>query len=350
MPGRAITQVCPQCQMPLVLPASFAGRKIPCTRCGSEVLVREAPVAGEPTPTAKVTNPPATTSVPAMPPQVATRWAMEEPPEVAPPVPRPDPKPPHLQASGAKVATNSKRTEKPVESEAEEEETEEPPQPRSPLVVGCLLLSMLSMAATAVLAVVLLVVWIAQFNGTRVATPEPETPLQRRALDKRLYTNAAKKSALYSGVLVRIDRAEVGKVRYRSKGEILETSTPYYLMITLNVKNKSRAEPFEYQSWYSYEFQDEGEEQGEKMELIDENGRDLPFFPIPGAENVERHLSSSSLLPPGDDTYDTLVFKLDSDYLDQPIPDLYLTLPLAAVADRGEFRFLIPGSMVQRRD
>jgi hypothetical protein len=206
--------------------------------------------------------------------------------------------------------------------------------------------------SSAVVGVVLLAGWLIRQQGnanTESADGGPSGTSRRAPIDKREYTNASRKSVARSGALVRIDDVAVGKVHYRSKGEIMETATPNYLMITLNVKNKSRTEPVEYQSWYSYEFEDE-EEGPQRVELVDDNGVELELFPIPGADNVERHFRSDYSLPLDDDVYDTLVFQLPDDYLDNPVPPLYLKLPAAAIGDKGHFRFHIPGTMIERRD
>ena len=320
--ARAITQVCSQCQMPLVLPASFAGKTVPCSRCGHAVLV----AGGEASPETVVLPP------------------------AAQPIPRPPvPRPPHLER---KESAGSLMM--PVEAEAAEADLaeEEAPQPRSCFLTGCLMVGIASLALSAVLGVALLSVWLVQRwpAATDGGEGQPAAGSPRALkINKREYRDASRRAITHAGVTVRIDRAAVGRVDYRSKGEILQTATPNYLIVNVNVKNKSRAEPVEYQSWYDNEFEnDTGERQD--VHLVDENGVELKLFRVPGAENVERHGLSSAQLPPGDDLTDSLVFKLPEDYLDEPIPPLYLKLPVAAVGDTGDYHFLIPGLMVVRRD
>jgi hypothetical protein len=65
---------------------------------------------------------------------------------------------------------------------------------------------------------------------------------------------------------------------------------------------------------------------------------------------VERHSKSEAELPLGDDITDSLVFKLPDGYIEEPIPALYLKLPVAAVGDRGFYRLHIPITMIVRRD
>jgi hypothetical protein len=168
-------------------------------------------------------------------------------------------------------------------------------------------------------------------------------------LDRRDFTDASRKTATHSGIVVKINEVEIGKARFRSKGMNQETATPNYLMITFNVKNKSRAEPVEYMSWYSYKFEDD-EAGAQVVQLTDENGVELDVFPIPGAERVETHGPSNMRLPQGDDANDTLVFQLPDGYADEPIPGLFLQLPAAGVGIPGYFRFYIPAEMVKRRE
>src|SRR5215207_5480611 len=107
MPPRAITQVCPQCEMPLVLPASFAGKTIACSRCGHAVLVSDptaaAPVAGDAEP-------------------------------------------------------------------AEKDEPDEAPRKRSCLVSGCLTLVVAALSVAAVVGVALLTVYLVQLKQTATLT------------------------------------------------------------------------------------------------------------------------------------------------------------------------------------
>jgi hypothetical protein len=232
-----------------------------------------------------------------------------------------------------------------------EDDIAEAPAGRSCLATALLLFMLVALASTAVVGVVLLVGWAGRQgkNGHATNAEDGGPPVQRLLINKREYTNASRKSVARSGVLVRIDDVAVGKVNYRSKGEILQTATPNYLMITLNVKNKSRTEPVQYQSWYSYEFKDEAKGP-QTVELPDEDGKRLDLFPIPGADTVERHIRSDITLPFDDEIYDTLVFKLPDDYLDNPVPPLYLKLPAAAIGDEGNYQFHIPGTMIERRD
>lgn len=285
MPPRAITQICPQCQMPLVLPASFAGKTVPCSRCGHAVLVSAAE------------TPP--------------------PPSVIPP---------HLEQLATKAS--------PVV--VEQDVDLEPAPRRSCLFTGCMTIAVATLALAGAVGVALLTVY---FIGSR-QPPVTVDPKPDMTLNKRDYTDASRRSKSIDGVTVRVDKVQVGKVDYRSKGEILQTATPHYLIVNVNVKNKDRDEPVEYRSWY-----DEPE-----VELLDENGRGWKRFPVPGADKVELHVKSRVELPLADDITDSLIFKLPEEYHDEPIPPLYLKLPGTAVGHDRPYRFHLPGIMVDRRD
>lgn len=233
---------------------------------------------------------------------------------------------------------------------AEDDLADEAPESRSCFLTACFTLGIAMIVVAGVLGVALLSVWIArQWQTPVVATNgEDESPRDKK-INVRDYTNASRRAITFAGVTVRIDKVQVGKVDYRSKGEILQTATPNYLVININVKNKDRAEPVEYRSWYDHQFEDDvGNRQD--VELIDDNGVDLKVFRVPGAEHVERHVKSDASLPTGDDITDSLVFKLPEGYLDEPIPALYLKLPMVAVGNEGDYRFHIPMIMIDRRD
>jgi hypothetical protein len=261
--------------------------------------------------------------------------------------------PPHLKSASGSTTKN------PQASVAEAEEPKSSGWGRGCLAAAALAILTLSVAAT--LAVAVFVLQRQQRSATD-GTSTHHPPHRRSVADKANYIDATRKAAVLSGVSVRVDRAEAGKVHYRSKGEILETATKNYLVLTLNVKNRSRSEPVDYRSWYDNRFtaaddDESGEEiqhsapaETDDVQLIDENDVELTLFRIPGAENVERHAVSEVSLPPGDDIADTLVFKLPDGYLDEPIPTLYLRLPVAAVGDEGFFKLKLPGAMVFRRD
>jgi hypothetical protein len=235
----------------------------------------------------------------------------------------------------------------PTELTQQEQDTEAP-QRRSCFMTGCLAVGVGTIVLASILSVVLLSVLISRRWRPPVDNGQGERPTGPQ-IDKSLYKDASKVSHNLAGVAVRIDRAEVGKVDFRSKGEILQTATPNYLILNINVRNKSRTEPVLYQSWYDNEFQsDSGETQD--VELVDDNGVVLPLFRVPEAENVERHSKSEIELPLGDDVTDSLVFKLPDGYIEEPIPALYLKLPVAAVGDRGFYRLYIPITMIVRRD
>jgi hypothetical protein len=167
--------------------------------------------------------------------------------------------------------------------------------------------------------------------------------------DKRKYTDASRKAITRDGVTVRIDQVQLGKVDFRSKGEVLQTTAPHYLIVTVMVKNKTRSEPVVYQSWYDHQFEDD---QGNRqdVELQDDNGRRWSVFAVPDADKVERHIKSEVSLSTDDEIADSLIFKLPQQYIDEPIPPLYLSLPGAAVGDDGVYRFYLPAVMVTRRD
>lgn len=271
--------------MPLVLPASFAGKTVPCSRCGHAVVV-------------SVAEPP--------PPQSVV--------------------PPHLEQLAANAS--------PVVVEQDVEL--EPAPRRSCLFTGCITIAVATVALAGAVGVALLTVYLSGSQQPPVTVdPDPDT-----TLNKRDYTDASRRAKTIGGVTVRVDKVQVGKVDYRSKGEILQTATPHYLIVNVNVKNKERDEPVEYQSWY-----DEP-----AVELLDENGRDWKQFPVPGADNVERHVTSRVELSQADDITDSLIFRLPEEYHDEPIPPLYLKLPGTAVGHDRPYRFHLPAIMVDRRD
>jgi len=306
----AITQLCPHCQMPLVLPATYAGRTVACGRCGAAIVV----MGGEAAP---------------------ATGASLLPPSAGPILPP--------QAAGATDPLASIAESTPLVRRVR--------RPRSCFATGCLVVGIVSLAAAAIVGIVLVAAWLPGLPRPKRASGPDMIPrgAGKQPIDKREYTDASRKAVNYAGVLVRVDRVEAGKVFYRSKRQNLQTATPNYLIINLNIQNKSRAEPVEYLSWYDNQFVT-GDGEPLDLELVDEDGVTLEVFPIAEAENVERHGVSSSLLPRGDDTNDSLVFKLPDDYPSDPFPSLYLKLPVAAVGDEGFFKFHIPGEMVRRRE
>lgn len=315
MAGRAITQLCPRCQMPLVVPDTFVGRTATCSRC-----LLEFTVVGTSPGQAKVAMP-----VGPKPPHLASRWSEEPKEPVA--------------------------ADKAVERDTPDE---------GPVVqgwpwwlLGCAsLLVILAVSIVILLAVFVFVSssWNSPFSGQ----PEPLTETKIDPAFDFVAQNAnnqwwdAKKSTMtVAGVMVRVDAVEIGSVRHSSKGVNLETPNDNYLMITVVIKNKGRVEPVAYKSWYSYEFDEEGLKRS--AQLIDRNGVKLPLFPIPGSERVERHVASDVTLPRGDETIDTLVFKLSEDYADERPQDMRLSLPAAAIEDDGFYQFFIPADMIERR-
>jgi hypothetical protein len=325
MPGRAITQICPQCQMPLVLPATFVGKSVPCTRCGASVQVGDAAPA-----LSKATALP----VDVVPPHLAAKGGGAIPPPAA----SFDPRPPHLQAA----------TADPMAADGAVE-ADDVAASRPAWLVGCYVVSIMLIVGVTGMAIIVAATLVARGWSRPAAGENGDLAAGQRRLNPADYTDASRKSVTYSGLLVRIDRVEVGKVRYRSRGEVLETATPNYLMVTLTVKNRSLPEPIEYKSWHSYTFGDD-EEGYDAVELLDDSGRELPLFQIPGADTVERHIASDVTLALEEETRDTLVFKLPDGYLDDPIPPLYLSLPAAAFGNTGMFRFHIPATMIVRRE
>jgi hypothetical protein len=352
MPGRAITQVCPQCEMPLVLPASFVGKTVPCSRCGHSVLVGGPDLP--PPPALPVGLPPS--GVPSalpgarpVPPHLANKLGM---PLAVPPnppgPPPPAPTPPHLQK--AALAANPMSPAASA-APAADEATEEQPEPRSCLLSGCYVVGVAMFVLAGILGAALATVWISRQWQQPVANngEEPGETIRGKKIRKKDYKDSSKNAITYSGVTVRIDKVQVGKVDFRSKGEILQTATPNYLIINVNVKNKNREEPVEYHSWYDNRFEDDAGNK-QDVELIDDNGVELKLFRIPEAENVERHSKSDASLPMGDDITDSLIFKLPEGYLDEPIPAQYLKLPMVAVGETKDFLFYIPIIMIERRD
>src|SRR6186713_1227739 len=101
--------------MPLVLPASFAGKTVACSRCGHAVLVSDAAGA-------------ATVSQPVLPPHLA---AGRGSPLFPPPPPEQETPAANAQHAVA-VARNVELVEK--------DEPEDVPRKRSWLVSGCLML------------------------------------------------------------------------------------------------------------------------------------------------------------------------------------------------------------------
>jgi hypothetical protein len=296
--------------MPLVLPASFAGKTIACSRCGHAVLVSD-PTAAAP----------------------ATSHLVS---------------PPHLSAGRDSPLLPAVAVAGDIEP-AEEDEPDEAPRKRSCLVSGCLTLVVAALSVAAVVGVALLTVYLVQWKQTGPATDGDEGS-QTRRINKREYTDASRKALTIDGVTVRIDKVQVGKVDFRSKGEILQSKTPHYLIVNVSVKNKSRSEPVLYQSWYDQKFEDD-QGQSYDVELQDDNGRPWSVFAVPDADKVEQHFKSEASLPTDDEIIDSLIFKLPEEYVDEPIPPLFLALPGAAVGNPGEhYRFKLPAIMIDRRD
>lgn len=335
MPGQAITQVCPQCQMPLVLPASFLGKTVPCSRCGREVLVESN---GKPVPQGTFPVPPTA---------LAPHLVGGAPLAV---------RPPHLDRQDRSAGSPAPAPVQPQDL-AIETPTAGPRRRRSRswFVAGCLLLGVLAVCSAAIVGLVLAGAWFVTpldrpattpGEGALADTTDEAGDLPAKTAD---YTNAARKSIAYTGVLVRVDNVQVGKVDYRAEREFFRTETPDYLIVTLSVKNKDRGRDVEYRSWYSYQFEDD-EEGPQQVELLDEDGLALEVFPIKDAEIVERHRASDLAIEPGEEIADSVVFKLPPDYIDDAIPPLYLKLPAAAIGEKGHFRFYIPGTMIERRE
>lgn len=301
MPPRAITQVCPQCAMPLVLPASFAGKTIACSRCGHAVLVSDPGAAALP-----ITQP-----------------AL----------------PPHLQAAVVADGAAPLKLGKPSKA----------PRKRSCLASGCttVVVAVLVLAAVGSLAVgaVYLVTW-----DNRPMMLDGMDSQQDGKPGRGNYTDASRKAITIDGVTVRIDKAQVGRVDFRSQGKVRQTTTPHYLIVNVNVKNKSRSAAVLYQSWYDHEFKDD-QGHSEDVELQDENGRRWEVFVMPEADTVERHVKPEVSLATGDETIDSLIFELPEQYVDEPLPPLFLALPGAAVGSAGKYyRFQLPGPMIDRRE
>jgi hypothetical protein len=292
--------------MPLLLPPSFAGKTVACSRCGHAVLV----TAASPEPQAA------------------------------------DPRPPHLQTAAA-VPQSAAAKAVAIELNRKHRSTK---ASRKRSCVGLMLVAAaLSMAA--VVGLGLLVVHLVQMGQTpAVAEGNGGETGANRAFNKREYTDASRKAITIAGVTVRIEQAQVGKVDYRSQGKILQTATPHYLIVNVNVKNKSRGEPVRYQSWCDHTFED-GQGQSEDVELQDDNGRRWEVFVLPEADMIERHVKPESSLSADDEITDSLVFQLPEEYHDGAVPPLFLALPAAAVGSAGDyFRFKLPGLMIARRE
>lgn len=308
MPPRAITQVCPQCEMPLVLPVSFIGKTIACSRCGHTVLVSGPAEASAPSPEAAV----------------------------------PDVRPPHLREAAAGAAPIAVDVDDTVDQPSHQ------PQRRSCLYSGCMTIIVAALVLTAIVGMAVGAVYLATWDRRSMVTLDGMEQSDGK-FDKRKYTDASRKAITRDGVTVRIDAVQLGKVDFRSKGEVLQTATPHYLIVNVTVKNKTRSEPVLYQSWYDHQFEDD-EGNRQDIELHDDNARHWEVFTVPEADKVERHHKSEVSLSTDDETIDSLVFKMPDEYIDEPIPPLYLQLPGAAVGDSGVFRFHLPQIMVQRRD
>lgn len=303
MPPRAITQVCPQCAMPLVLPVSFVGQTIACSRCGHAVLVSGSP---------------------------------ESPPEEAV-----DVRPPHLRATSPAAA--------PLAIGVSQHPGRQP-QRRSCLYSGCTTILVASLVLAAVVGMAVGAVYLATWDRRSMNSLDVmDSTEEPGKLSKQQYTDASRKAITRDGVTVRIDQVQLGKVDFRSKGEVRQTTTPHYLIINVAVKNKTRSEMVVYQSWYDHQFEDDAGNR-QDIELQDDSGRRWEFFVVPDADKVERHMQSETSLSTDDETIDSLIFKLPEKYVDEPIPPLYLQLPGAAIGDTGVYRFHLPTIMVRRRD
>lgn len=308
MPPRAITQICPQCEMPLVLPVSFIGQTIVCSRCGHTILVSGATESG------------------ASAPEEGSL----------------DVRPPHLRAATgpAPVTINISQTSSEVDPTRQ-------PQRRSCLYSGCVTILVATLVLSAVVGMAVGAVYLVTWDRRSMVT------LDGMALDgkfnKSEYVDASRKAITRDGVTVRIEAVQLGKVDFRSKGAVLQTTTPHYLIVNVAVKNKTRSAGVVYQSWYDHQFEDE-EGNRQDVELQDDNGRRWQIFTVPDADKVERHIKSEVSLPADDEITDSLVFSLPEEYIDEPIPPLYLQLPGAAVGEGRGFRFHLPQIIVERRD
>ena len=253
-------------------------------------------------------------------------------------------RPPHLREATAAPATVA--SEKPA---ARTSPTGEP-QRRSCLYSGCVTVVVAALVLSVVVGVALAAVYLGRLNQERENGSEPEQAVR---FNKRDYTDASRKAVTIGGLTVRIDKVLVGKVDYRSKGQILQTATPHYLIVNINVKNKSRDEPVKYASWYDHKFEDDNGHR-QDVELRDDEGNLWEVFLVPGADEVEKHgqryKTGDAELPLDDDLTDSLVFKLPEEYRDEPIPPLYLKLPGAAVGNVEDYRFFLPLIMADRRD
>jgi hypothetical protein len=249
-----------------------------------------------------------------------------------------------------KAAANPQAALAPAEVASEElsAESESETEPRSCLAQGCLLMGIGSFVLAIILgASILTVQGIRWWQENQIATNFEEEPTAK--INKLDYVDASHKAIRYADISVRIDKVEVGKVDFRSKGEILQTATPHYLIINVNVMNKERAEPVTYKSWYENVFEDDAGNR-QDVRLRDENGVEWKVFLVPGADTVEKHSKDEFSLPQGDDVTDSLVFRLPERYVGEPIPPLYLDLPGVAVGETTWFRFYIPLTRINRRD
>jgi hypothetical protein len=317
--------------MPLVLPATFAGKTVACSRCGHAVLVSD----------------PGAQAQPVLPPHLLAGRGSPLMPPPPPESPAPDPRPPHLDKPARVDAAIEIATAAVPQIE---DRPAEAPRKRSCLASACLMVVVAALSLTAVAGLALGVVYLAWLLPRSPAIAEARDPsASGNEFNKRDYIDASRRARTIDGVTVRIDAAQVGKADFRSKGEILQTAKPHYLIVSVNVKNKNRTEPVTYRSWYSHKFEDnQGNRQD--VELRDDTGRSWELFLIPDADTVERHVKDEVSLPTEDEFTDSLVFKLPEECIDEPIPPLYLQLPGAAVGNDSVYRLHLPSTMVTRRD
>jgi hypothetical protein len=251
----------------------------------------------------------------------------------------PDVRPPHLREAGGEPA--------PLAIDIRQTSGEVGPQRRSCLYSGCITILVATLVLSAVVGIAVGAVYLVTWDRRSMVTLDPME--QEGRFDKQKYVDASRKAITRDGVTVRIDAVQLGKVDFRSKGELLQTTTLHYLIVNVAVKNKTRNGAVVYQSWYDHQFEDDAGNR-QDIELLDDNRRHWEIFIIPDADKVERHVKSEFSLSTDDEITDSLVFKLPDEYIDEPIPPLYLQLPGAAVGDGGVFRFHLPQIMVDRRD
>lgn len=309
---------CPSCQSIQAIPAQDAQRPVRCLVCGNLFAL---PPGATPHPVSTAPLPP------------HLRHAS------GPPTP-----PPVRTAAPPPFATVTTTPHQDDESEDPEELT--PSQRRwRKTTLTLLLLSFLAAVCITPLAIVAAVRYASQLPPQKASPPAnagregPELELMVLPSGKSdpPWLSAATKRASRGGVIVQIERIEVGEVFTRDDAGQGEPAGPGEFFI-VHVRISTRGEgAFPYQTWYGNQFTYDGRVL--QANLRDENERKYPQQRFSGSGPIRGHTPSGTVSK-NEPLTDILVFAVPHAVIEGQGP-LRLELPAGALGLYGVFRFEI---------